>query len=121
MGLDMYAFTTSEQPAAPVDFDISSYDELFYWRKHPNLHGWMERIYFARGGGDPEFNLTTLKLTAEDIDQLERDVTAGQLPLTDGFFFGSSDGEEREADLAFVAAAREALENGLTVFYCAWW
>ena len=34
---------------------------------------------------------------------------------------GVSDGSETENDLAFIAKARDALADGLTVFYSSWW
>ena len=40
---------------------------------------------------------------------------------TCGFFFGESDGNEREDDLAFIAKARSAFEQGLSVYYTSWW
>ena len=48
MGLDMYAMTTHEKPSAPVDFEAGESLALHYWRKHPNLHGWMESLYRAK-------------------------------------------------------------------------
>jgi hypothetical protein len=60
-------------------------------------------------------------LTAGDLDWLEADVKAGKLPYTDGFFFGESDGNETDDDLALIAKAREALAAGLTAFYDSWW
>lgn len=45
MGLDMYAYVTDETPDGNVDFEVGSLSELHYWRKHPNLHGWMEKLY----------------------------------------------------------------------------
>ena len=50
MGLDMYALTTTEKPASAVDFDADAHSELHYWRKHPDLHGWMEKLYREKGG-----------------------------------------------------------------------
>lgn len=121
MGLDMYAFTTAEPIAAEVDFASENATEIAYWRKHPNLHGWMETLYRAKGGADADFNCVNLALTAEDLDRLEADINANVLPYTEGFFFGASDGSEREHDLAFVAKARAALAEGHTVFYTSWW
>jgi hypothetical protein len=46
MGLDMYAMTTTEAVADAVDFKVGIAAELHYWRKHPNLHGWMEALYY---------------------------------------------------------------------------
>ncbi|ODR91767.1 hypothetical protein A8M32_08600 [Sinorhizobium alkalisoli] len=44
------ACTLRESPAAPVDFEVEEATALHYWRKHPNLHGWMERLYREEGG-----------------------------------------------------------------------
>lgn len=121
MGLDMYANTTKRRPKSPIDFATKDSDQqLHYWRKHPNLHGWMERVYRIKGGIE-EFNCATVQLTRFDIDMLEAAIREGQLPETDGFFNGGSDGSERDDDLEFVAKARSAIAHGLTVYYRAWW
>ena len=67
------------------------------------------------------FNCVPVLLTAEDLDQLETDIRGSALPDTQGFFFGESDGSEVEDDLAFIAAAREAIAQGKTVYYDSWW
>ncbi len=30
--------------------------QLYYWRKHPELHGWMEKLYRETGGAAQSFN-----------------------------------------------------------------
>jgi hypothetical protein len=117
----MFAYTTPIKPEKPVDFEVGQSVELHYWRKHPNLHGWMERLYREKGGTDADFNCANLQLTAGDIGTLEADIKAKALPATAGFFFGESDGSEIDDDLQFIADAREALAAGLTVFYTSWW
>ncbi len=121
MGLDMYALTTTAKPERAVDFEIGAASELHYWRKHPNLHGWMEALYREKGGSAELFNCANLQLGREDIDRLEADIKARCLPNTAGFFFGESDGTEIEDDLSFVNKAREALAADLTVCYTSWW
>ena len=121
MGLDMFACTLTEEPPTPVDFISEHAQEIHYWRKHPNLHGWMKRLYRDKGGQDADFNCAAVQLTAADLDRLEEDVRNGDLPHTGGFFFGASDGSEQEDDLAFIARARAALAEGLVVFYTSWW
>lgn len=121
MGLDMYALTTAEPVAGAVDFEVTASTQIHYWRKHPDLHGWMERLYRAKGGADAPFNCVNLQLTAEDLDRLQADLQARRLPRTEGFFFGASDGSEIEDDMQFVGKAREALAAGLSVFYTSWW
>lgn len=121
MGLDMYANATKDKPAAAVDFKVDEVRELHTWRKHPNLHGWMRELYYAKGGSAESFNCVPVVLTTEDLDRLETAIHAGTLPDTAGFFFGDSDGTETEDDLAFIAKARAAIDEGLTVYYDSWW
>ncbi len=120
MGLDMYAYTTTDKLDRLVDFKVKNYTEIHYWRKHPNLHGWMEDLYYAKGGAK-EFNCVPVALTLEDIDHLEAAIVHHELPATHGFFFGESRGDEYDDDLDFTAKARKAIEDGHTVFYDSWW
>jgi hypothetical protein len=121
MGLDMTVYTTNEALASEVDFNVKQVEELHFWRKHPNLHGWMERLYIAKGGRFTTFNCTNLALTEHDLDALERTVRNNTLPHTKGFFFGESDGSEKEGDLVFIAKARTSTTAGQRVFYRPWW
>ena len=123
MGLDMYALATKAKPETDVDFSTKNFEqeEIHYWRKHPNLHGWMQNLYDAKGGTESNFNGDCVVLDSEDLDNLEQDVKDGNLPDTSGFFFGQSGDDEIENDLVFVAKAREAIANGKTVYYTSWW
>ena len=121
MGLDMFAYVTAEKLASAVDFpEPEKYDELHYWRKHPNLHGWMEALYVKKGGRDRHFNMSPLMLDSADLDRLEAAIKRKKLPATIGFFFGNSDGSEFDDDLEFIAKARQAIALGNVVFYLAW-
>jgi len=99
--------------------------QICYWRKHPNLHGWMERLWNQRNGGDNDannFNGIELELTAEDLDNLEYDVQNDRLPATSGFFFGDgADDYYKPSDLKFIQEARAELFFGLKVFYNSSW
>ena len=149
MGLDMYAYVASKAKQQDEFYDTATYDEkvgeyvnpnvskpreIAYWRKHPNLHGWMEHLWHKKRNaeGNPvvedatdfsgTFNGIELELTHEDLDELERAVTHGQLPATSGFFFGDgADDYYRESDLEFIKNARAELFFGLKVFYNASW
>ena len=105
-----------------VNPKVTKSREIAYWRKHPNLHGWMERLAERKKLEYDSFNGVEMELTAEDLDELERAVTHKQLPATTGFFFGN-DADEiyYESDLAFVKAARAELFFGLKVFYNSSW
>ena len=125
MGLDQYAYTAAKEAKA-------NSRELAYWRKHPNLQGWMEKLWLeklAAEGIDPEqsewgssFNGVELELTWDDLVRLEQDIQENRLPSTQGFFFGSnSDDHYREQDLEFVRKAKAEIFSGLRVFYNSSW
>lgn len=120
MGLDMYAYKTKEQVADCGFNEPEDAVEIQYWRKHPNLHGWMEELYRSKGGTE-KFNLQTVRLEEDDIDALENAVKKNQLSHTTGFFFGQSQPEDKADDLLFIRAARQAIKEGYAVFYTAWW
>lgn len=120
MGLDMYAYIASK---ADTDYDDTSRQELAYWRKHPNLHGWMQKLWEAKGGNG-DFNGDELELTWEDIDMLEKDIKSGVVAGLDttGFFFGNpSDDYYYEADLKFCIDAKAECFLGRKVFYNSSW
>lgn len=121
MGLDMYAYKT-RQDVPQVDFDEpGDAKKIGYWWKHPNLHGWMRELYYERGGEGPDFDCDNVRLDLADIDALEKLVLADQLPETTGFFFGQSQPEDKDRDLAFIAKARKAIAQGFKIYYRAWW
>ena len=95
--------------------------ELAYWRKHPNLQGWMEDLYHEKGG-EEEFNCVDLELTLDDLDALEESLDEEALPETAGFFFGTDSSDHyAEADREFIVQARAAIKQGYTVVYSSWW
>ena len=131
MGLDMYAWTVD--PADLDDQDVTrqvdvtlpkqNVNELWYWRKHHDLHGWMESLYRQKGGAAESFNCVTVRLTYADLTRLEIAIKGNELPATTGFFFGNNppDEESNEQDMKFIAAAKQAIEDGKAVFYDSWW
>ena len=123
MGLDMYALSTKAKPETEVDFSTKNFEqtEIHYWRKHPNLHGWMQNLYEMKGGTSPDFNGDCVVLDNEDLDNLEEDIKNGNLPDTSGFFFGQSHPDSDLDDLDFVNKAKEEIKNGKTVYYTSWW
>lgn len=119
----MYAFHTRVKPSVDVDFapeEVPDREEFHYWRKHPNLHGWMAKLYKQKGGSG-DFNLDPVLVDLTDLDLLEAAIRKETLPHTDGFFFGETNGDETDDDLAFIAEARSHIAAGRHVFYTAWW
>ena len=137
MGLDMHVYRMKFTPTKEVDFNDEIYgkdkdgeidygnsivktEEVAYWRKHPDLHGWMQKLYEEKGGEDKSFNGDPVVLTLADLDRLEDDILGGNLPKTTGFFFGESGGMSLK-DLEFVLDARKAIQEGDTIYYDANW
>lgn len=136
MGLDMYAYVATKAGQQNEYYEGAEFNEttrefenktvtkpreIAYWRKHPNLHGWMRERWESRGNSG-DFNGDELELTYEDLEILELDVIAGTLPSTTGFFFGNdADEHYREQDLEFIKNARAELFMGLKVFYNSSW
>lgn len=127
MGLDQYARhcpaeLLGDKQIGFEDLAVDNSKEFAYWRKHPGLQGWMERLYISKGGQE-EFNCVAVRLTEEDLAALEDVILRSCLPKTDGFFFGAMRDtyDQDQEDLRFIATARELLSNGQAVFYTSWW
>ena len=133
----MHVYRMKFTPTKEVDFNDEIYgkdkdgeidygnsivktEEVAYWRKHPDLHGWMQKLYEEKGGEDKSFNGDPVVLTLADLDRLEDDILGGNLPKTTGFFFGESGGMSLK-DLEFVLDDRKAIQEGDTIYYDSSW
>lgn len=127
MGLDQYAYLANK-----ANEDWESHQEIAYWRKHPNLQGWMESLWKRKlhesnkeipdSEWGSAFNGVELELTWQDIEELERVVKKRKLPKTSGFFFGDdADQHYYQQDLDFIKRAKAELFCGLKVFYNSSW
>jgi hypothetical protein len=139
MGLDMYAYSANKAGAQTEYWDngdtidgefvstCTKPKEIMYWRKHPNLHGWLENLWQRKGRPGAEsdsdtFNGIELELTWEDLMELEYDIAHKALPSTQGFFFGDdSDDYYKKQDQEFIKEAKADLLCGLKVFYNSSW
>lgn len=138
----MYVQKTKFKPSKEVDFTEELYpakdergypdfessvcplEEVFYWRKHPDLHGWMKELYHKKGGKELHFNGDNVVLTLQDLMDLKKVVMSDSLPNTTGFFFGNSkksDVYQKVKDLDFIEEAKAAILEGYTVFYNSSW
>lgn len=73
MGLDQYAWTIAKELVGDIQVDYEvpkafEKNEIAYWRKFNHLHGWMEKLYRAKGGTDEVFNLTIARFMAQGKD-----------------------------------------------------
>jgi hypothetical protein len=111
MGLDMYLNGKRYYMDRPAEVlgklrKKAEIYELGYWRKHPNLHG-----YIVDNFADGVDDCREIALGEDRINQLIEAVKAKELPETQGFFFGQSDGSDEEIaeDLTILQGALEWL------------
>jgi hypothetical protein len=137
MGLDQYAYRRDpedDRKAKPgIEGVEDKKDVIATWRKHPALHGYMEKLWMKKGKhiGVPEtpfgsgFNAgQEVELTSDDLDELEDLIHKDHLSLSfkGGFFFGDDcSRQERKSDLAFIRKARKQIEKGYRIYYSSWW
>ena len=114
MGLDMHL--TGEKFTMP-DWEHPENDEMVdgfrlknreldlgYWRKHPDLHGFIVQTF--AGGVD---NCQRVQLTVSNIEEIISAIRDDNLPPTEGFFFGKSenDDEQKKETIEFLTKAIE--------------
>jgi hypothetical protein len=114
MGLDMYLSGRK----TPLGFKGNKQEQdgfvvseiivdVGYWRKHPNLHGYIVET-FADGVDECQ----RIVLSKEDMQKIILVVVDKQLPVTEGFFFGTSDdsNDQRASDISIFSAAIDWLD-----------
>jgi hypothetical protein len=117
VGLDMYLtgnkfFWTDWENEAnnrkEDGFQIADLNlRLGYWRKHPNLHGYIVKT-FAEGKDECQ----EIGLVRDDLLKIVQAVKDRDLPHTEGFFFSKSYGTDEEAaeDIAILERATAWLD-----------
>lgn len=116
MGLDQFLFEG-------VD---SERKEIGYWRKHPDLHGFVEELWRARNSEQEcgSFNCEDLELSEEDILQIincSKDKSFSKHDGTKWFFFGQTDGHHHEKTVEIMENALQLKRQGKRIFYSSWW
>lgn len=117
MGLDMYLKGKksvyrglSDKKLAPEMED--GYEvkakilDLGYWRKHPNLHGFIVNE-FAEGKDECQ----EIELNETDLKRILMATLEDQLPETSGFFFGVSQPEDKAETVEIITKAIEWIKN----------
>lgn len=131
MGLDMYLeghkyiwqnHDHPEQDPTEDGFRVKwKVLELGYWRKHPNLHG-----YIVNKFADGVDECQEISLSLKNLEQLLKAVKADNLPVTSGFFFGESSPEHKQMSIEIIEGAIKWLKadnDGMSrsVIYRASW
>jgi hypothetical protein len=97
--------------------------DLGYWRKHPDLHGFIVET-FNEGVDD----CRPLELDADALKRIITAIELGMLPKTEGFFFGESvnDAEQNQHSVTILKNAMTWLNTKMegqwrSISYCASW
>jgi len=119
MGLDMYLlgekffWTDWENPENDRKEDDKKISSLLvdigYWRKHPDLHGYIVQT-FADGVDECQ----KIELCVEDIEVMLEAVKNDQLIQTEGFFFGKS-GDKKSEDKQEAKWAQRQYDETLKI------
>lgn len=117
MGLDMYLYGESGHLLGSE----SNSEQIGYWRKHPNLHGYIVNE-FASGVDECQ----KIYLDADSLEKIKEAISNRELPHTTGFFFGESREDSDTDSEYFLNKAMQYLRDskpGETrkVFYQASW
>lgn len=100
MGLDQYLtgrkYLGGRYAARPREEDGFPVEQvelaIGYWRKHPNLHGYIVNEFGPKdeATGEPIDNCQDIDLDANAIHKIIEAIQQDTLPQTEGFFFGTS-------------------------------
>lgn len=129
MGLDMYLhgekfnWTPNRTEEKKMDgYDVNSVTlDLGYWRKHPNLHGYIVQKY-ASGKDECQ----KIELDEEALQDILKVSESDNLPTTEGFFFGESREEDKAEtkdilEKAIIWVATKEKDISRSVYYEASW
>jgi hypothetical protein len=115
MGLDMYLsgkkYTKTRGDIVPEVEDgfrvKEKILELGYWRKHPNLHGFIVQE-FAKGKDECQ----EIELSRNDLFRILEAAEVDAFPETTGFFFGTSLPEHKDDTIQIIRSAIKWLDQG---------
>lgn len=101
-----------------VEADGKNEQELGYWRKHPNLHGFIVNT-FANGVDD----CRKIYLDKKQVTVIMESVKNSGIARNSGFLFGRSFGDETDDDLIKLKEAILWLDSNpdRKVYYQASW
>lgn len=125
MGLDMYFYATNNKNITEEDLNkgerTDELKEVYYFRKHPNLHGQIQEYYFDKNEFEDIFNTTYYELSEEECKEILEKAKENSLPKTQGFFFGESTEDDNKRTVECMEMLIKLINDGHKVFYYAWW
>lgn len=111
MGLDMYLigvrhYDNNCRPKRDSHEVKAEILDLGYWRKHPNLHG-----FIVQNFADGVDQCQEINLSGDNIRDILNSNDADELPTTTGFFFGTSQPEDKAETKRIFEGALEWLKT----------
>ena len=127
MGLDQYMLSSSKKLSQKEITDNwargkENLQEIFYFRKHHELHKYFNDIYAKLFNKDGKFYMNAnevLEIDKEILDQLEADISNDIIEGSFGFesyqrFHWLETGK-------MIVKVRDELAKGKKVYYLGWW
>lgn len=97
--------------------------DIGYWRKANHIHEHMKELYLRKGGTDPEFNCSSVKLSQKDITELINLILSKRLKPTSDFFFGGNNIPEGiDTDtIKILCTALDAQSDNRDIYFSSWY
>ena len=113
MGLDMSFLDANE-------------NEIFYFRKHSDLHGWLRdqwlKLKENQDKTSDDFNCVNFKIDIKLLDKMEKYAKKKTHTEYRGFFWGASDQDDWDRTVnECIPLLRQHLENNEEIYYRPWW
>lgn len=124
MGLDMYFYSTKgnvTEEELNKGKRNNELREVYYFRKHPNLHGQIEKYYYEKNEFADLFNVQYYELSEKECKSILEKAKHHRLPKTEGFFFGESTKDDDIRTVECMRMLLDLIKKGYRVFYYAWW
>lgn len=117
MGLDMYFYRVPKNEA-PSRENLA---QIAYFRKHSDLHGWLERLWRERPGNTGEFNCVFMEISPDILVRLKDYLKTPEKEKFMGFFWGQSQASDWQRTRELVPELESIIKSGDRVYYYSWW
>ena len=139
MGLDQHLYSMEQDIDPNTMYDNyvdGTIDDVGYWRKHPDLHGYIEALWVEAGhpGADSPvedggfgwstFNGVPFELSEEDILNIiecSKKGSFGEYDNTTGFFFGETCDRHHTDTIVIMTEALKLKRQGKKIVYNSSW
>jgi hypothetical protein len=131
MGLDMMLYAREVIEEGDDVSEDARQIEIGTWRKHPDLHSYIETLWRAETGSTEDFNCIDYKLSRKQIiDIILLTVTETMPKSKGGFFFSESKLTDISHTITLMGSALSYIDKHTSypddvpeyeIFYSSWW